>query len=56
MNTIQLDAIHRHNIRADELFNLEELIESLAELGGFKVSKVLDGDKETGLYTMELIE
>lgn len=56
MNTIQLDALHRHNITPDDLYNLEELIESLAQLGGFKVSKVLDGEKETGLYTMELIE
>lgn len=56
MKTIQLDALHRHNINPDELLNLEDLIESLAELGGFKVSKVMDGEKETGLYTMELIE
>lgn len=56
MKTIQFDALHRHNISPDDLYNLEDLIESLAELGGFKVSKVLDGEKETGLYTMELIE
>ncbi len=56
MKTIQLDALHRHNKTRDDLYTLEELIESLAQLGGFKVSQILDGETPTGLYTMELIE
>ena len=39
MNTIQLDALHRHNITPDDLYNLEELIESLAQLGDLKYPK-----------------
>ena len=56
MDTIQFDALHRHNLSSDELYSLEELIESLAQLGGFKVSKIVDGETETGLYAMELME
>ena len=56
MNTIQLDALSRHGKTRDDLFNLEELIESLSEFAGFNVHKVLDGETETGLYIMELVE
>lgn len=56
MNTVQLDALPRHGKTHDDLYNLEELIESLSEFAGFNVREVLDGDRKTGLYIMELVE
>lgn len=56
MRTIQFDALHRHDIHPDELYNLEELIEAMEDLGGFRISKVLDGEKDTGLWTFEVRE
>lgn len=38
------------------LFGSEELIETMAELGGFKVHKVLDDDRYVMGYTFEVVE
>ena len=39
----------------DVILTKDELIESLAELGGFNVYKIVDGEWTLG-YTMELVE
>ena len=39
----------------DVIYNKDELIEALAELGGFKIYKIIDGEWTLG-YTMELVE
>ena len=38
------------------LFGSEELIEAMAELGGFKVHKVLDDDRYVMGYAFEVVE
>lgn len=40
----------------DVIYNKDELIEALAELGGFKISKVMTPNHFTLGYTMELKE
>ena len=40
----------------DAIYGHEEIIEALAELGGFKVQKVVDDDGFYYGYTMELVE
>ena len=39
----------------DVIYNKDELIEALAELSGFKIYKIIDGEWTLG-YTMELVE
>jgi hypothetical protein len=39
----------------DVIYNKDELIEALAELSGFKIYKIVDGEWTIG-YTMELVE
>lgn len=40
----------------ESIFDKDELIEALAELGGFKVSKILNEYDDVLGYTMQLIE
>ena len=40
----------------DDLYTLEELITSCEELGLFKIQQVMDGEKETGLWTFEVVD
>jgi hypothetical protein len=49
--------VNANDISADDLtlYGREEIIESLAELGGFKVQKVVEDGFFIG-YTMELVE
>ena len=52
MKQIQLKDI----IKKDDLYTLEELITSCEELGLFKIQQVMNGEKETGLFTFEVVD
>lgn len=39
-----------------DYYNTDDIIESLADLGGFHVVKLLDANGDTVGYTMELLE
>ena len=52
VNTINIE----HLTEKDYIYGAEEIIEALAELGGFKVRKVIDDDNFYRGYVMELVE
>lgn len=54
MKQIQMKEIIRKGHCKDDLYTLEELITSCEELGLFKIQQVMDGEKETGLWTFEV--
>jgi hypothetical protein len=52
-----IDVKYTYELSEDTvLFGSEELIEAMAELGGFKVHKVLDDDRYVMGYTFEVVE
>ena len=52
VNTVNIE----HLTEKDYIYGAEEIIEALAELGGFKVRKVIDDDNFYRGYVMELVE
>lgn len=56
MKTVQMNALLKKGVGKENLFTLEELITSCEELGLFKIQQVLDGENETGLWTLEVVE
>lgn len=56
MKTIQMNDLIKQGTSKEELYSLEELITSCEELGLFKIQQVIDGEKETGLWTFEVMD
>ena len=50
LKTVQLKEVE------GKTYTIEELITSCEELGLFKIQKVFDGDKDTGLWTFEVVD
>ena len=51
MKTIQIK-----DINVDNAYSTEELITTCEELGLFRIHKVMNGENETGLWTLEVLD